>query len=436
MASANNPIMKRLELLYEQWDEFMDDEAARALRWVVRADEFRGVEAWLEAEGDEQAGELPVIFLRSEQAFEDPLAYAEALRQELCKGIEFARADGELGDFYMPQPRGQAIVDLLELAAALAAYEDELPTVAALVLTPSEVRDAQAWQAWLRAAARACPESVRLVVFDWAGAESLADLVASEPELVHTEQADLDLSGAALEVSAQAGRLDQPDGQFRHAYAQMLDAIGKGDMVAAQQHAVPAMEVAGQQGWGHLQLAVAFGLGSGFLQAKDPQRAIELYYQAEQRALMGQQSGAAWALPLQLKARLAMGAAGVMAQAWPQATVLYLKTVPVAQACEDPLSELDCLRMASYCRANQGETVEAWTLGLAALELGEGMDADTRANSTMAYVGVGLERLAPQLGVEWAPVEQRLIAALGPDWRPRDAASGVVQMPGREARAP
>lgn len=408
------------------------DAPARLLRWSCEPHEFRWFEAFFAAEDDERAGQLPVVFLRFEDPFDDPTRYAAVLRGRLLEAIELAR--DELAGFVAPRPIGNPLRDLLATAEALCRHPGlELPTLA-LVLMPSRIADSAGWIAWLRAAVTQTPDPVRLVVFDWTSVAALRPLADAEPVLTHSEVADFDVGGAAVEISADAGGLDQPEGQFRHANVQMLDAIGKQDMTAAQQHAAAALDVATRHGWGHLEVAVVFGLASGFLNGNDPQRAIELYYRAEQRAVVGEQAGEPWAGPLRLNARLAMSAAAVMAQAWPQAASLYLDTVPVARALKDQRSELDCLRMASYCRANQGKAPDAWALGLAALELGEAMDAETRKTSTLAHLGVALERLAGQAGADWGPIERRLVAALGPNWRPTTTASSGFEAPGREVQ--
>ncbi|HVI01011.1 MAG TPA: hypothetical protein VM869_19975 [Enhygromyxa sp.] len=433
MVEPDNPIEGRLEQLYDHWEAFVEHPSARLLRWCVRSNEFRCVEAFFAAEDDERAGRLPVVFLRFEDPFDDPLSYAGTLRERLLEAVELARADegkGEaeaggpsLAEFRPPSPTGNHLHDLMATAEALCRQQgpDNLPMLA-LVLMPARVGDPGGWMAWLRTAVQRTPAVVRLVVFDHLEAEALRPLADAEPERIVTEVIDMDLSAAAIEISAQAGNLDKPEGQFRHAYVQMLDAIGKQDLTAAQQHAAVGLDVAQRSGWGHLEVAVPFALGSGFLQAKQPQRAVELYFKAEQRAIVGESAGEAWAGPLRLKARLAMGAAAVMAEAWPQAAQLYADTAPLAKALAEPRTELDCLRMAAYCRANQGQMEDAWVLGFAALEVGEAMDAETRASSTMAHAGVGLERIAGHVHASWAPVEQRMIAALGSNWRPKNEA--------------
>lgn len=51
--TSRGPIADRLALLYEQWDTFATDRDARVLRWLIRDDERRMLEALLALEDDE-----------------------------------------------------------------------------------------------------------------------------------------------------------------------------------------------------------------------------------------------------------------------------------------------------------------------------------------------------------------------------------------------
>ena len=441
MDMSTNPIAERLEQLYDHWAEFIANEPARLLRWVVSVDEFRGVEAWLAGEADDRAGQLPVVFLRFEEPFVEPLAYADRLREQLLATIATAALEEEsdieeapLTEFEAPPPSGQHLRDLIATAEALCAHRPVSLTTLALVLTPHRIEGTRAWMQWLREAARQLPQCLRLVVCDWREQPVLENLAEAEPELIHSEFVDLDLTGGAVEIADQAHDVEEPSGQFRMLFVRTLDAIAKGDMSAAQTQAAGALEIASRQAWGHLEVAVHFALGSGFLQAQDPERAIDLYHRAERRCVEADdQEQEQWAASLQLQSLLAMGAAAVMAGAWPQGAELYLDTQPIARTLENTRSELDCLRMASYCRTNQGLTSEAWALGLAGLELGEVMDEETRSTSTLAHLGTALESLVRRVGASWRPIERRLVAALGPDWRPTvPRGAGLGEMPGRQ----
>jgi len=427
-----NPVARRLEQLYGQWETFMDDTEARLLRWIVQPHEFRGVEAFFAAEDDERAGQLPVAFVRLEDPFEDPLAYGATLRQRLLDAIELAKpGDPALASFVPPKVTGHGIRDLMSLAGALCKAEGEdLPTLA-LVLIPAAVGNRDGWNTWLDAALTDIPPPVRLVVFDYPGSQALAPLMQAQPTRVHSAEIELDLTGAAVEISDEAGNLETPAGQFRHAFLQLLQAVAKKDLPRAQAQANIATQVATTQKWGHLLVAVEFGLGNGLLSLAKPVDALRHFQRAETHAKRGEEDGEAWGKGLRLKARLGMGAAAVQAQVWPQAATLYLDTVPLAVAAEDPRSELDCLRMASYCRENAGDSFEAWGLGLAALERGEAMDEETRKTSTLGYLGTALKRLSPRVQQDWAPIERRLVAALGDPWQPDAGASQGFEAPGR-----
>ncbi len=220
VVESDNPIEGRLEQLYDHWEAFVDYPSARALRWCVRAHEFRCVEAFFAAEDDDRAGRLPVVFLRFEDPFDDPLTYAATLRERLLEAIELARADeGEpdpedpgpsLAEFRPPPPTGNHLHDLMATAEVLCLQQGPKLPMLALVLIPCRVADPNGWMAWLRAAVHSTPAPIRLVVFDYPEADALRSLVDAEPELLVSELVDIDLSAAAVEISAAAGHLDQP----------------------------------------------------------------------------------------------------------------------------------------------------------------------------------------------------------------------------------
>jgi hypothetical protein len=220
-----NPIVRRLEQLYEQWESFVDDESTRLLCWQVAAHEFRCVEAFFAAEDDERAGQLPVVFLRLEDPFDDPLRYAEVLRRRLLEAIELAREDDSLDTFTPPSTNGNTLDDLMTTAEALCRClpVTDSPSLA-LVLIPCRITNVGAWMTWLRMAATQTPAPVRLVVFDDPHTQALRPLAEAEAQIVHVETVEMDLAGAAVEISADAGNLDRPEGRFRHAYVQMLGA--------------------------------------------------------------------------------------------------------------------------------------------------------------------------------------------------------------------
>jgi hypothetical protein len=75
--------------------------------------------------------------------------------------------------------------------------------------------------------------------------------------------------------------------------------------------------------------------------------------------------------------------------------------------------------MAAHCRERAARPDLAWTHLGAALQAGEGIEADQRNSTTLPYAAQALLRLAshPAASSQYAIIEQRVVQLLGPEWR-------------------
>jgi hypothetical protein len=445
--AGKNPITERLELLYDQYVEFVDDPKARLLRWVIEPDEARMVETFVAVENSE-GGELPDLFMRILVPFDQPHLYSLDLRGALLDQYRDSRSQVDLGEWAPPpaSTNADALPSLVQTCKSLLAHVRKDPRIViehlVLVLMPTAISDPAEWSVWLSRAAHAIdtPE-VRFVVLDLKQTAVLQPLAEAEPEVVQTQVASLDMPGAYLEVSARAGGLDQPHGAFRHTYVELVNALGKGELDGAKTLAAKAITIASTQGWWHLVVAVHFCLGSGFLSRQQPAEAVRWFRLADETAAAGESKddfGKAGtpspgddipgakdtARSLRVKARLGMAAAAYSANAFEHAAKVYEDTVPMADALGDLRSVLDCQRMASHCRERMGALQPAWDRGIEALGTGGRMDDETRKTSTLAFAGEGLLELTKrsQFQPYRSSIEREMQRLLGPDWRPKRGA--------------
>lgn len=146
-----NAVVKRLELLHDQWTEFAQTTDARLLRWVVEPNEVRMVEAFLAAESNERTGEIPDLFLRFNTPFVDPAKYGYALREALLAMEQESRAGlaeaGLPADWQCPSlSEGQsAAAAFLTACASLREHYERLCEHLVAVLIPKHVADDGAW---------------------------------------------------------------------------------------------------------------------------------------------------------------------------------------------------------------------------------------------------------------------------------------------------
>lgn len=432
-----NPITERLDRLYDQWFDFVDDAPARVLRWCVRSDEERMIETFVGVENSE-GGRLPALFVRLVVPFDAPHTYAFALWRELHAQVEReSEQDESLRGFVAPRPRTDhhGIASLAELAGALVdhvrARGVELEHVA-LVILPSAVEDASGWASFVgRLATMLTRSDVRAIVTDRRAGLVLEPAGATAGPRLHTAVAELDMPGALLAISARAGDLDAPTGRFRQAYTQMLLAVSEHDMDRAQHRGAEAMTIADAQGWWHLVVAVRFCIGTGFLDARRAPEAVKWFRRAEEpldatRPTTGAADDAALAGSLRLKCRLGLGAACYFASAFDRAAEVYASAALIAKELGDGLAELDCRRLQSHCHERDGRLDEAWNAGLDGLGVGARLPEDERRMSTLPHLGQALLALTRRSSLSHgrAAIEAQMRRLLGDRWESQRRATG------------
>ncbi|MGD8863780.1 MAG: hypothetical protein PVI30_27450 [Myxococcales bacterium] len=433
--AGKNPIEARVDLLSDQWVEFAEDPDARVLRWVLKGDEIAMAEAFLQVEGDPEAGNQPDFFLELVAPFENPQGHGFFLRQALVAVYEefSEQADeqpaeqGEAADWKPPvvDDRESDIQFLVRTCESFHAHH-ELPGHLVLVLRPTAVDDPGAYQLWLHRLAVAAPAQLRALVLDSAEAPGYGQLAEADPRRVTTRAADLDMPSALEQVSAEAGHLDTPGGKFRHLFVQLGNALGEQDLGKALSLGGLALQVAASQGWHHLAVPVHFALGGSLTGAGRHQEAVNHYTEAETAAVKGQSEGPDEAKDackkLQLQARLGRAAALMAGGAHPMAARLYEESAPMAAEGDDPRVLLDCWRLASFSHEQAGAYDDAWRCGLEGLRVArDEMDAETRQSSSFPYLGEGLMRLCerPERKGLARQTELEIVKVAGTtEWRP------------------
>jgi len=427
--AARNAIARRLDVLHDQWVEFSLLPDARILRWLIRPDEYRVLEAFLQQESDDVAGELPDLFLRFAEPFQDVDSYGAALLHGLEEQYAVAReeleAEGlEAGWQVEAQPSGtHSLTAFIAAARSLQShYADELDQLV-LVLTPASISDELQWQRWLLAATRGLPTGIRFVVVADPDAPALEFLVAEAGPILHTTSASLDMPAALVEL-ARSGGTSSPGGQFRVQFAAMSQALGKGDHAAAEKTGGAALAIAQENDWTHLVGAVHFALASGLLSAGKPAEAVGRYQQVAAAGIRLEQQGDVIGTKLRMQATFATGAAYVSAAAWPEGAQVYESAVPLATAAGEPLMVVDAWRMAGYCHEQSHDVARAWEAGQQALRAGDAIPADQRPHSMLPFAGQALLRIAAGSPTHVRMVEQRMLELMGTaDWQPQTPGS-------------
>jgi hypothetical protein len=428
MAERKNAIARRLDRLNDQWNEFASNPKGRLLRWLIRDDELRVIEAFVQTEQDDRAGEIPDLFLSFVEPFRDVVSYGEALRASMLAQYDEARAElreAGIDDAWSPpsQEGRHSLYAFLDACISLRAQYASLTEKLAIVLTPERVSNHTEWQRWLSALVDRLPEDVRVAVVDSLDAPALTGLAEAQPAKVVTTVADLDMDAAMLELS-RTGGVSSPDGRFRVQFTALAQALGKNDLEAARSRAVTAAAIAKENSWPHLAAAVNLALAGGFLSASQWAEAIAQYKQADMAAKELDAHGDPVGRKLRLQAALGRSAVLFAAQDFPRAATSYEATVPLATNASDEIMLLECWRMASYCHEQARDLDRAWECGLRALEAAEALPVENRAHSTLPFAGEGLLRIASASSRDAKGVDRRLTDLLGtPEWRALAAAA-------------
>ncbi len=419
-----NAIERRLEEIESVWNEFADNDQAALLRFVLDGDGARLLDAFLELQ-NEEVSEIPDLFLRFQEPFEDAASYGLTLRESLTEQYEEIREgiaeEGIPADWHCPRLlKGRSdIANFLRAAASLyEKYQDMMENLVA-VLTPVSIADQAAWCDWLRrlVSRKDLPPRIRFLVVDSAAAPVLDSLAESEPQRVVTETPDLDMPGAYAELVREIPGTG-PGFTFRRLFVALTSAAAVGNVAVAAQAAQRAQAIAQENSWPQLITAVNMALGAAYFAAGDVGRTLACYRSANQAVAGSSEPGAA---KLDIQTRFAEAAALIADEKYAEAAEVYERIGPLAEKQQDAFSQLEAWRMAAWCREVTGEKPRAWRRGVKALEAGEQLDEAMRADSTLPYVGQLMLRLVAD-GVnadQEAMVRRRMVELVGKDWEDR-----------------
>lgn len=423
-APQKNAVERRLDYLGGLWNEFAQEKQPRMLRWLAEADETRMVELFVDIQ-NEEAGDIPDLFIRFNTPFTDSRKFGFDLIDELKRQYEDIRKDIAAEDIPSDWQCPLAQQDetdqssLLRVCSSFIDYYKGTFEKLVLFLTPGNISDVNEYQVWLAGFVRSgLPDSIRLTVIDPADRPQLDMLCRAETKLVATIEPKLDMPDAYEELADQPQR-SGPGVHFRRHYVALLNASTKGDLSKADQSGVSALKIAKKQDWPHLQAAVYMALGATYLNKQNIEEALHNYYLAKECAVRAEESGNPAGPKLVVHTMFAIGSALVSNAKFQEAAKIYLDTVPLTIKIEDHLLTVESWRMAAYCYESADNVPEAWRCGNAALDAGEKLDDDMRKNTTLPYVGQGLLRLIKKEKVSGDAenkIRQRMNELVGADW--------------------
>jgi hypothetical protein len=294
--------------------------------------------------------------------------------------------------------------------------------VLAVVLAPQQIANPVEWSRFLHYLVHCnLPPEVRFTVIERQAFKHLDALVEAEPKLVQSVSPELDMPGA-LEEIADGAQGAGPGNDFRKLFVKLSNLAGKGDEEAANKAAVSALKIAEQEKWYDLEVAVFMVLGGLHLGRSDLNKAMNAYQQAEARADVAVENDHPLGKKLIVQTRFAQAAVLVGQENYAPAASIYEQVAPLTKELEDKFLELEAWRMAAYCHEMREDPAEAWRCGKEAMVVGESMDPEQRANSTLGYMGKRLVNMLAEFQEDKAyeyRVRERMITLIGEDWEQR-----------------
>lgn len=458
-----NPVVQTLEELAELWEAFTSEPDPRWLRWIVDDDSRQMVETFLRTEAD-VGGTTPDLFLLFEEPFVSGEDFGAVLLEGLIEALDRDRDEIEAAGVpvgWKPQPPTPGATDPQIFAQAMISlaefYSDDAEHLA-VALLPFSTSDPTEWGNWLWAFLHSgLPPEVRICTVEMDHSRVLDRISDGVPELVQVHQPSIDFHGILKQLSTLAGG-SGPGLNFRRHLLNLM-ALASRDPARLPAASAPALTIARGQKWAALEALVHFVVGGALLNAGKPKEAAAAYAESEAAVAEppppgeGPAAGPGSAPPqkspggadgpeaeaggegttaqekveadvakkVRFQSRMAQGSALISGKEYLEAARVFESTVPLAEDLDEAREQMiiECWRLAAFGFEFARRPEESWRCALMAFQVGEAMELEDRRNTSLPYMGLGLDRICgdlPQLcgheGLElW--IQERL----GPDWR-------------------
>jgi tetratricopeptide (TPR) repeat protein len=420
----NNPVMQRVGILTRHWSAFTANPDAKILRWCLKTDSARMIDAFL-AWHNEEDSELADLFVVLPVPFEDPATYAHQLVQHISDEFQAANEDlksMELPSGWLPaQSDGQkeSCQDLIATTVSMHMHFDGLVEHIALVLMPPVISIHEDWIKWLNELASVSywPSSVRVLVADWLPELRLNKWASEHSEVIVSQKPVLDMPGLAQEILAHLPG-SGPGFDFRKLFIQIGASASEGNLNQVRLYADQALGIAKLQGWNSLGVAVQMMVAGALVAKGEGEKSVNIYREARELALASAPEDPSRNSTI-ITSCLALSSSLVGQGKFDEARKYYYEASKFADESNDVFTSFDSRRMASYCSEQLGDYKKALHEGQEAMRVLESMEPDERLQSTAPHLATRLMELAgkPELAKEARSVEQLCNNTLQGDWR-------------------
>ncbi len=422
---------RRLERLSESLDVFVQETDKPLLRWQTDPGDEEIVQAFVAFE--QEIGELTSLVMETRVPFESDgedfafriAADIERQYEEIKPGL--AEEGITLSWELPPEVEGETpTARLVRALSRLYLTHFDIVRGVVLFIRPSAIADKQAYAAWMgELLNREFFPEVRFIVLDPLEAPMLDEISKQYEGAVCSEPLKLDYPGMLEELAHGEDDQQGPDAKFRVLFVKLSNQVEKKDMEGSEDIARQALAVASSQNWFQMQVVVHMVLGAGYLQEQAFAPALAAYKRATSTARQAKEAEDPAGPKMEVTTLLAEASVLFAMQKYPEAAAVYLEAAPLAESTEDPILAMEAWRMAAYCEEVVGDFALAVEYGNRALDSGEKLPKENRAQSTLAFVGDGLirvigaakkKRKAKGLP-EASSIEERMKDLLDENWR-------------------
>lgn len=401
----------------DEWEQSAESKDGCVVVWRIGQQDTALYDLFVELQ-NEEASEIPDLFIRFEDPFIDPEEYSRALRKSLASMYdeveESLREDGISGQWVCPAQGADADQDLVSAAQGLRDTYRDLMRFIVLVLAPGEISSPESWSDWLaRLSSLVSSCQVRVMVSDLLERPLLTSLLERFPASVAMIQPDVDMASARRELMGEVSAAT-PGARFQRFFVGVSDSAGRGDVEQAGRMAQQAETIAREEGWLHQITVIQLTLGAAYLQHQDYSGARACYQHGFEAVA---ESEDPVDKKVAIQARFSEASTWFSEAQFRQAALVYEDIARRAAEVEDDSACLEAERMACYCHEHDGQDEAAWQWGQSGLGTAERLGADSARNSTAPFLGQCLMRIAAgRSAAESDDTQQRLVVLLGANW--------------------
>jgi tetratricopeptide (TPR) repeat protein len=403
--AKKNPVEQRLMVLAEHWMSFLDDSAKRLLIWRSDANALRFFQCFFEVQKHDTDYTVGGLFIVFDVPFENAIQYSRDLKISLAGQYEASREDlikqGISADWeFLPELLPDSATGFVSALKSFDSKYHEAIGHLIAVLMPAKVSDDDGFIAWIaRVLKTNPPEQLRFVVIDSLDEPRFDSLSGSDFEQVKIGSPEIDALLAAQETFAQESVAGSA-GVFRNMLIGLMTLVEKGSPGKVKGKARDALAFARKEKWPDQEVVVSMLVAGAMLKEKKYGKALEEYQQARQSAEQATAAGHPSGRQMALQALFGEAGVHLVAGDLEKAAVCYDQAAILAQEIPDFILAIEALRMGIFCFARMDDTESALSRGRDALGLGERLEPEERAMTTLPLAAIDLLRVMEPKRVE------------------------------------